>query len=358
MPDESFGEKTEQPTPRRQQEAREKGQVARSQDLSHAVLLLVAFGALWYLGPPLMGELMALHVQVFQHLGDAELDPVNAVGYASRGLALLTRMVLPFALVLFVAALLVNLLQVGFVFAVDPLMPDIAKLDPIKGFTRIFSLRAMVRLAASILKILVISAVLWAGMSGELGHLFGLMDTGVSAILGYTNRAIWDVGMQAAAAVLVLALLDLSYQRWQFQQEIRMSKEEVKDELKRMEGDPKIRERRRALARQLVMKRMMARVKEAEVVVTNPTHYAVALAYEPERMEAPVVVAKGRDLVALRIRDLALEHRIPIVEKPPLARALHDACEPGQEVPPQLYQAVAEVLAYVWELGQGRRQTA
>jgi flagellar biosynthetic protein FlhB len=348
-----FGERTEEATPRKRQEVRDRGQVARSADLATSCVLLGIFISLWLFGNVVYTNL--------QHLNRTVLGNISATftrdeiwAYAIAGLLMCLKIILPIILVAFVLAFLANVIQVGWVFSTQPLTPDLNRINPVSGFKRIFSLRSLVRLFMSLTKIVVVSSVLVATIWSQIGVLFNLIQYSVNEAFLTGCRIVWLMGLQASLALLVLAILDYLYQRWQFLREIRMTKQELKDELKKMEGDPKIKERRRMLQRQFALQRMMAEVPKADVVVTNPTELAVALGYDESEMGAPTVLAKGKEHVAERIRLIAKENGVPVVEKRPLAQALFKMCEVGDTVPPELYQAVAELLAYVYELS-GKR---
>lgn len=356
MPEEQFDDKTEPATPRRREEARERGHVARSQDLSAALGLLGAILALHFLGDALFADLRGFMILVLSHLADADVSMDSMVGYSWMGFAFCLQMILPFLAAVFFVALAANLVQIGFVFTGDPLVPAWDRLNPITGVQRLFSLRALVRLGGGLFKLATLSVVLYLTLAGEVGHLLGLMDMPPSQMTAYLGATAFILCLRASLALLVLALLDFGFQRWQYEMDLRMTRAEVKEELKRLEGDPKIRERRRAIQRQLAMQRMMQKVPKATVVITNPTEYAVAIQYDQsdETMRAPKLVAKGMGYVAERIRNIAHEHEIPIVEKPWLARALYKSVPVDKEIPPELYAAVAEVLAYVFRANQER----
>jgi len=357
MPD--LGEKTEAPTPRRLAEAREKGQVARSADLSAAVGLLVGLLLLNWQSPALLrgfGELIQ-EAFAFEHAPTAPAQVLDETWrmMLRHGTALL----LPFVLVLTVAAIAVNFVQVGFLFTAFPLVPSLDKISPLKGLARLFSKRTLLRLALSLTKVAVITVVAYLTIRARLAELLSLSALPFPQAVGHAGRLVFALGLRLSVVLVVLALLDYGLQRYQLWQDLRMTREELREELKRMEGDPLMRQRRLHVARQLAAHRMSQAVPKADVVVTNPTHLAVALKYDHERMPSPKVVAKGAGYVAQRIRDIANEHGVPIVERKPLAQALYKACEVGDYVPPQLYKAVAEVLAFVFELaGKGYRRRA
>lgn len=342
------GEKTEQPTARKREEARERGQVARSVDLSTAVILLTSLLVFRFSGHMIWDGLSKITVSILQNMHHPEINVDTVVSAFLSGMLTLLWIMLPFVVAVSVAAFLINVIQVGFVVSGQPLVPDITKMDPIKGLKRIYSLRSVVKTFVSILKIVFISTVVYLTLKGEISTINSMVDQSINEIFLYSVNLSFEVGIRMSLALLLLALLDFSYQRYQTTRDLMMTKQEVKEEMKRMEGDPKIKERRRQIQRQLAMQRMMAGVPKADVIVTNPTHFAVALQYE-EEFGAPKVVGKGADLIALRIREIAEEHQIPIFEDPPLARELFKKCEIDQIIPVELWAAVAEVLAYIYK---------
>ncbi|MBN1846406.1 MAG: flagellar biosynthesis protein FlhB [Sedimentisphaerales bacterium] len=357
MPD--LGEKTEAPTPRRLQEAREKGQVARSMDLSAALGLLAGLLLLNGYGSSMMrgfADLMQQSFTLDQVPTDGLLvvDAVWRIMLRHAGVILL-----PFFAVLVVTAIVVNLAQVGFVFSAQPITPSLDKLSPLKGFSRLFSRRTAIRFVMSLAKIIVIAAVAFVTIRSYLPRLLQLAELSFARVITAGASLVFLLGLRLAAVLVILALIDYAFQRRQWTQDLRMTKQEVKEELKRMEGDPLMRQRRLQVARQLAAQRMSQAVPKADVVITNPTELAIALKYDHEQMHAPKVVAKGAGFIAQRIRDIATEHGVPIVERKPLAQAMYKACEVGDYIPPELYKAVAEVLAYVFELaGKGYRRVA
>jgi flagellar biosynthetic protein FlhB len=251
---------------------------------------------------------------------------------------------------LLIAGLAGNILQIGFEIHVEPLAPKLSKLNPLTGLKRILSLRGLVELGKSLAKIVFIAAIAWGVVSGYLTEFPTLVRRDIGGIWEFTHTAAFRIILYVCLAMVVLAVLDYAYQRWQHEQSLKMTKQEVKDERKQTEGDPQIKARIRSLQRQAAYHRMMAEVPKADVVITNPTHLAVALRFDPTEMAAPRVVAKGADHIAERIRDIARSHDVPLVENKPLAQALFKLAEPGDTIPVELYRAVAEVLAYVYRL--------
>lgn len=349
MADERDEERTEPATPRRREEARGRGQVARSADLSSAVILLAAVLALQFLGRPLTGGIFASAVAVLEGLAVVDGDPAALLGHFGGAFGAVLLGFLPFVGIVLAAAIAANLAQVGFLFTSSPLAPDLDRLNPVAGLGRLFSLRGLVRLVAGLLKLAAVGVVVFWTLWAERVRLVELSGRGFEQIAGIAVDLMLTLSLRAALALLAIALLDYAFQKWQHERDLRMSKQEVREELRRYEGDPRIRERRRALQQQLALQRMMLGVPRATVVITNPTHLAVAIRYE-KSMDAPLVVAKGAEQLARRIRETALDHGIPIVERKDLARALYRSAEVGQSIPPDLYQAVAEILAYVYRL--------
>jgi flagellar biosynthetic protein FlhB len=256
----------------------------------------------------------------------------------------------PLLAIVFLAVLATMLAQIGLVFTWQPLSPSLSRINPWTGLQRLFSLRGLMHAAAAFMKLLVVAAVAYLTLVASAVALTQASVLDHFDTVRLTSALAFRLAMQVGVALLILALLDYAWQRYRSERELRMTKEEVKDELRSMEGDPHIRRRRRELQLQLAMQRLRKDVPKADVVVTNPTHVAVALQYDAQTMPAPKVIAKGADYAALRIRQIAKEFSIPIVERPPLARALHQSVDVGQYIPERLYKAIAEVLAYVYEL--------
>ncbi len=357
MPADS-GDKTEAPTPRRLQEAREKGQVAKSQDLSAAVGLLMGLILLNFYGNAILDNWLKLMRQCLT-LDMAATDGMMVLDLTWRMAArYVAPILLPLMLLFVVAAILVNVFQVGFMLVTEPLKPSFDKISPISGFKRLFSVRSAVRFAMSLAKVVIISIVAYLTIADYMPELVGMTGLSFVQVIGLGGHLMLILGLRMALVLFILALIDYGFQRYKHTQDLKMTKEEVKEELKRMEGDATMRQRRREVARQLARQRMSQAVPKADVIITNPTHLAIALKYTSEEMPAPKVIARGADYMATRIREIAAEHGIPIIERKPLAQALYKSCEVGDYVPPDLYKAVAEVLAYVYELaGKGYRNS-
>jgi flagellar biosynthetic protein FlhB len=355
----SAQDRTEAPTPRRREEARASGQIAKSQDLSAAAILLGGLLFLHWWGEGLFGKLLAIMRTYLGEDGAQAVDP-DRLGLLARTVMLDTgRLVLPFLVGLVAVAVVTSYLQVGWLFTLKPLTPSLDRLNPLNGLTRMFNGRAAVHLLMGVLKMAVLVVVAWWTLGSRIGILAGAADMSHLTVAAVAMDLTYTLGLRLAIVLLILALIDYVYQRLRTEKDLRMTKEEVREELKRMEGDPKIKSRRRQIQMQMAMQRIRTAVPRADVVVVNPTEFAVALQYDNETMTAPRVVAKGTDFLARKIREIAIASGVPIVERPPLARALYRAVEVGQEIPADLYKAVAEVLAYVYELaGRGYRRPA
>jgi len=356
MPD-TAQERTEAPTPRRREEARAGGQIAKSADLSAAVILLGGLLFLHWWGEGILGKLLAI---TRRYLGEDRGQAVEAwqLGTLARLLLVETgRIMLPFLGVLVGTALVIGYLQVGWLITLKPLKPSLDRLNPLSGIARMFSARAFVHLVMGFMKMTVLALVTYWTLSGRVGVLANMSGMSHLSVAAAAADLLFTLGLRLGIVLLILALLDYAYQRYRTEKDLRMTKEEVKEELKRMEGDPRIKSRRRQVQMQLSLQRIRAAVPSADVVVTNPTEFAVALRYDADTMSAPRLTAKGADYLARRIRELAMIHGVPIVERPPLARALYRTVDVGQEIPAEFYKAVAEVLAYVYELaGQSYRR--
>ncbi len=341
------GEKTEQPTPRRRQEAAEQGNVPRSTDLTAAIVLLGGLLLLNSFGPRMLERTLILT----RELGDAPpVRPDELHSPTWRAALVLAEVCVPLLLLLMVVAAGGALLQSRPVLAWKKVgfKPENLRLD--RGVRKLFSTESLVRGLMALLKVSIVAAVAWWTIRADIAALLatGALSAGDALMAG--GAMTFKLALRLAMVLLVLGLIDYFYQRRRLEQQLKMTKQEVREELKRMEGDPQIKMRRRQVQLRLAMQRLNVDVPRADVVVTNPTEYAVALRYDEASMRAPRVIAKGKDLLAERIRAIAMQHRIPIVQRPPLARALYATLDVGQEVPPQFYRAIAELLAYVYQL--------
>lgn len=350
---EGAGEKKHEATPQRRQKAREKGQVARSQDLGSALVLLLAVGLLWFTGPR-VGETVAEIMKAsFEQSRFWALDGRAASGLIAMSAQKCMLALLPIMLGVCVIALINNWFQIGFLFLPDKLGLDWKRVDPFKGAQRLVALPNIARLGFGLLKIACVAAVIIFGMWGKWPVIMTAQAMTAAEIGGLVWHTTLDLCFRTALVLVILAILDYGFQWWKTEQDLRMTDEELREEMKMMNGDPQIVARRRAVQRQLAMNRVQSAVPDADVVITNPTELAIAIQFDAETMPAPVVLAKGAGHVAARIRKVALESGIPVVERKPLAQALFADVEVGQQVPVEQYSAVAEVLRYVYQL-QGK----
>ena len=355
MPGESFQEKTERATPRKREKARKKGQVAKSRELSSvavlsAGVLYLYFGSMHMienLGKCLRGGFKTayLYTDNIQDLLSLAVSSVEKFIWIA----------LPIMVITMIIALAVNVLQTGFLFSVETLSPKVSKINPLQGAKRLFTLQSLVELAKSILKLIIVGSVAFSTLKNELNHMIPLLYQEKNQIFSVLGQSAFKLTIRCCVILAVLAILDFLYQRWNHEQKLKMTKQEVKDEHKQTEGDPMVKSRIRSIQREMARRRMMEEVPKADVVITNPTHLAVALRYDQKKMPAPRIVAKGANMIAERIKNLAREHEIPVVEDKPLAQNLYKL-EIGEEIPTQFYQAVAEILAYVYGLRRKQEQ--
>jgi len=350
MSDDSFQEKTEQPTPRKRQELREKGEVAKSRELPSVAVLLAALISL-----TLFGSYMYSHIQFIMKGAFALplLSDFSIPNFMIFAQETITRFILalsPLLAAIFIVGILSNIMQVGFILSAESLMPKLSKVDPIKGFGRLFSKNALMEIFKSLLKLTIVSAVAYYTIKGEINNVSTLGQMELNAIAYYILVGFFKIFVKCTLAMIFIVVIDYAYQRWEFENRIKMSKQEIKDEFKKSEGDPLVKSRIKSIQMEMARRRMMQAVPDADVVVTNPIHLAVALKYDSATMNAPQVIAKGAGKIAEKIRELAQENDIPVLEKKELAQSLYKLSEIGQEIPPLLYQAVAEVLAYIYKL--------
>lgn len=343
-------ERTEAATPRRIQKARERGQVFKSAELVSAITLLAAYVSLAVAGPAVWHVLTQFSTDTWGRLAAATLTPDDVHRLSLTVLMAVGLAAGPVLLGSLVAGMAANYAQVGFLFSLQPLVPDMGRLNPLSGLQRIFSRRSAVELLKAAVKTAIISLVAYSAVRGQLDRFPLMLDQPIEALLGSVGAMVAAVMLRVGLAMLLVAGADYAYQRYEFHVQMRMTKQEIKEEYRETEGSPEVKSRIRRKQRELARRRMMQEVPRADVVVTNPTHFAVALRYDSAEMDAPQVVAKGQGYVAQRIREVAAEHDVPVVENPPLARTLYAAVEIGAGVPEDLYQAVAEILAYVYRL--------
>jgi flagellar biosynthetic protein FlhB len=356
---EDAGEKTEAPTPRRRTEAREQGNVARSQDLTLALMLLGVIITLHITGRRMIVALKALVHAMLSSASLTDFSSTSATGGALHALYIAAYAVAPLLIATVIIAAFANVVQVGFILSPRRLQPNLGALNPFRGVGRLFSARNAMRLLMNLTKMALLALVAYSAIHSRIVQIMGVQQLTFVQIFGLGADLVYSIGLRIGVAMLILAILDYAYQRWRHERDLRMTKQEVKDEMRRMDGDPKIKARRRQVAIAMLKRRLKKDVPTADVVVTNPTEFAVALKYDAGTMHAPKVIAKGQGVIAQRIREIAIESGVPILERKPLARALYNLVEVGQEIPEQFYAAVAEILAYVYELsGKIKRRQA
>lgn len=356
--DSEGGDKTELPTDRRREEVRERGNVARSTDLAVATSVVAAAGVLYFFGSGIATSQVDLLRTSLSASAWTTID-VGKVSVECWKLAVpIAAALLPGLALIMVSAVAINAAQVGFFITTEPLSPNYERINPLAGMKRLLSLQSSVRMAGSLLKLGVAVAIVTGFVVARMPEFLHSIDLDILGFCRQLGGWLVALSFQLAMGLFVLAVLDYGFQLWKFEQDIKMTKQEVRDEMKHMEGDPQIRQKRREAHRKLVSARQVQQAKNADVVITNPTEIAVAIKYDATKMEAPIVLAKGKDLLAARIRRVAAENGIPIVEKKPLAQALYRMVKIGQPIPVELYEGVAEILAYVYRLSKDRKKSA
>jgi flagellar biosynthetic protein FlhB len=346
------GEKTEKATPKKRRDARKKGQVRHSTEVNTTFCALIMFGLLYIIWPWFVERLMDIFKQ---HLGTQSIIMASAgmsvnqvMGVINLVLRNMLFILLPIVGTALIAGVAINLLQIGPLFTTKPLGMKLNRISPISGFKRMFSIKTIVDLAKSLLKICILGYIAYSDYRKMLENFPGFIGRDVHTAFIIIMRNAFLTALKMCLAMIIISILDYLYQWWKYEKDLRMTKQEVKDEYKMMEGDPQIKSKIKAKQRQMSAMRMMSRVPEADVVVTNPTHYAIALKYDDKVSGAPVVVAKGQDYLARKIKEAAIEAGVEIVENPPLAQSLYALCEVDEEIPAEFYQAVADILVFVY----------
>ena len=351
MPETDGQERTEKATGKKRADARKKGQVAISKEVSSVMIMLTSLGIFYLAGSWMFRNMLELISRTYQNIGTLSIASVGDANAFSREIFYrLLSVLLPFLLPIAIAGFIANVMQIGFQISTQTMSMKLAKLNPISGLKRFLSLKSLVELGKSIIKILFIGGIAYLILKSDLEEFPYLVQQEVGQIVVFMARVLLKLFFLVSLAMIVLAVLDYIYQRWQYEQDLKMTKQEVKDEVKQTLGDPKVKARIRGVQLEMARRRMMEAVPEADVVITNPTHLAIALKFDAREMIAPRVVAKGAGFIAQRIRDIAAENQIPIIEEKPLAQALFKMVEVGGYIPAELYRAVAEVLAYVYRL--------
>lgn len=350
MATDEFGDKTELPTDRRRSQAREQGNVARSTDLTAALLMLTLTGAMQYFGPAFCEAMAKVMHSALSATPLVRIDSTTTVATAWTWVTLLAVAVLPMMLLLMVGGLVSNLMQIGFLWSPEVLMPKFERLSPWGGVQRIFSWSAVAKLGGSLGKLTVLASVAYVYLHWRLPSFLQLTNWELPAILAHFGRSLVELSFYLSLSLLSVAVFDYGFQFWKHEQDLRMTKQEIREELKEMDGDPQTRMRRREVHRKIADGKQLLDVPKADVVITNPTEIAVAIQYDPAKMPAPIVVAKGMGEIAASIRRIAAEHGVPIIERKPLARALYRQVKVGGVIPAEMYEVFVEILAYVYRL--------
>jgi len=343
-------EKTEQATDKRREESREKGQVAKSREIPSVAVLFACLIYFHFNAAGLLQKIMAIMSTSFRTAGQVVIDMDNAPSLLTGYIFKVFFLLLPLLGIISFVALAANVLQVGMLFSTSAIQPEFSKLNPMKGLKNLFSLRSGVELIKNIIKLSIVGFVAYQVVGDEIKNCLTLAEHSVWGILIYVGKISFKILITTGWVLVILAILDYLYQRWEYEKNMRMSRQEIKDEFKNTEGNPVIKARIKRLQREMARKRMMAAVPTADVVITNPTHLAVALKYEQTKNSAPCVVAKGAGLIAEKIRAVARENNIPLIEDKPLAQVLYKMVKVEDSIPENLYRSVAEVLAYVYSL--------
>ncbi len=353
MAEDQDQERTEEATSKRREDFRKKGQVAQSKELHTAALFTFTL-LLWYFYAPLFWRQFQTFLGGFwRSAGETEVTPLALMDLALFSVGKISLLLAPVLLLVLVVGIFSSYLQIGWLFTLKPLEPDLSKLNPVNGLGRLMSKRSLVELAKSLAKVLLVGGVAYKTVRAEFDQSLLLLDQAPVDTLGFLGRLGALVLMKSCGIMILLGLLDFLYQRWEMEQKMKMTKQEQKEEFKDAEGDPYIKSKVRSIQQQMSRKRMLADVPKADVIITNPTHLSIAISYVREEMDAPRIVAKGADHLAMKIRELAREHRVPLVENKPVARGLYQV-EVGQPIPEEMFKAVAEILAYVYSL-KGRQ---
>lgn len=350
MAEESDLEKTEPASPRRLEKAREEGQVARSRELVTFVMLSTGLGCLWATGDLMADHLGSALRNGLQFERASAFDASQMIMQAASAVLHALQALVPLLAAMLVAALVAPVLLGGWLLSAKSLAPNFSKLNPVAGIGRMFSAETLAELLKTIVKSVLVGTIAWWVISGNLQTLMALMSEPLHEALAHTLQLVARSCALIIGSLLLVAAIDVPYQLWSHHRKLRMSREDLRQEQKESDGDPQVKAQIRRQQQQMAKRRMMAEVPKADIIVTNPTHFAVALKYSDKDMRAPRVIAKGTDLVALRIRALAQEHKIPVLEAPPLTRALYRHTALGAEIPVDLYAAVAEVLAWAYQL--------
>jgi len=359
MADKPAQDKTEEPTPRRREKAKEEGNVARSMDLNSVAVMLAGVLAIQFTAGKILKSLASFTSETYRDAAFISITVESFPDQAVQALKYLAAGVMPILIIIIIAGIGINYAQVGVVFAKKALIPKFERISPLKGIKRLFSLRSLVELAKGLFKIGIVALIGYSVIAKHVADYWILSNATATQTLGFMGQIFFELTLKIGMTLLVLSLLDFAYQKWEYIKNLKMTKEEIKEEQKQYDGNPELKARIRAEQKQAVRKRMMAAVPDATVVVTNPTTLAVALKYEPVNKEdAPMVVAKGQRKLAEKIKMIARQNDVPVIENKPLARGLFATTEPGMEIPIVYYQAMAEILAQVYQINRKRSSYA
>jgi len=358
MPEDTDQEKTEKPTPRRLEKARKEGNVPKSAEVPSVLILLTSLGVFLFSGSWMFWNLSRFMGGVLGNAGTLHLDSASLVPFLNEVFKFILILLMPLVFGILVAGFFGNIIQFGFLFSSKPFTPKLSKFSLIGGMKKLFSLKAVIEIPKSLFKFVFIGGIAFLLFRNELENFPGLMQFGVYEILTFIGKTSLIICFYVCLALIVLSIADFAYQKWQHEKNLKMTKQEIKDEAKQSEGDPKVKGKIRQIQLEIARHRMMDMVPEADVVITNPTHLAIALKYDQEKMAAPQVIAKGANYIAQKIKQIAVQNNIPVLEHKTLAQALFKAVELGDFIPVSLYKAVAEVLAYVYRLKGNKLKNA
>jgi flagellar biosynthesis protein FlhB len=351
MAEDNKDQKTEEPTSKRITDTEKKGNFAHSREINSSFILLAALLGFMILGEQSTRNVMSSWTNMFSESWTLQLTPEEIYKVTEITMKAFVKIIVPFLVLVMFAGVMSNLIQIGGLrFSSHPLVPKFSKLNPLKGFGRIFSKNSVVELLKSLFKVGIISVISYYVIKSHWKEIPSLMGFGVGQILSFMGFVALEIIFNVLLVMIFLSLLDFTFQKFTYLENLRMTKQEIKEERKETDGNPQIKQRIRTVQMEMARKRMMSAVPEADVIVTNPTHISIAIKYDTETYAAPVVVAKGVGPIAMRIREIAKENSIPLVEDKPLARTLNKTVEVGQMIPASLYKAVAEILAYVYKL--------
>jgi len=350
MAEETFAERSEQATPKRREEARKKGQVAKSREIPSVMVLMGGISILLLSGTFIFQQLSAMMIRLFREMGSLNFHLVNVQALNVELIQSLLLMISPILGAVLGISILSHTAQSGTLLSLEVLKLDWSKISIVKGLGRIFSKQSLAELLKSLLKFAIIGWIVWSTIKKEWPQIVLLTGQEPGPVFQYLRSISWSLLLKTGLILMFLAGLDYLFQRWSFEKSLRMTKQEVKEEWKMTEGDPLVKSRIRSIQRTLARRRMMAEVPKADVIITNPTHLAIALYYKSRKMEAPQVIAKGAGWIAEKIKDVGRSHQIPIIENRPLAQVLYQTVEVGRTIPSILYQVVADILAYVYKI--------